>query len=141
VVELVARVIERTNADRIANGCRGLTVNPTLMQTAQAHSQEMALGDFVGHQSLDGSSPGDRLKAAGYTYQLWAENIAWNMTSPEAVVDAWFNETPPDDLHRKNILNCRLHDIGVGYYYLADDGGNVTAHTYWTEDFGTPLHG
>jgi hypothetical protein len=41
------------------------------------------------------------------------------------------------DAHRKNILTCGRQESGVGYSYLADDPGNVTAHTYWTQDFGT----
>ena len=130
-------MIARTNSYRVANGCPALTVNAILMGAAQGHSQEMALRDYVGHNSADGTSPWDRLKAAGYTYQLVAENIAWGATSPEQVVDAWFFETSPNDAHRKNILNCALEEIGVGYYSLANDYGKVTAHTYWTQDFGT----
>jgi uncharacterized protein YkwD len=135
--DFVSRVIARTNSYRVANGCPALTVNAILMGTAQGHSQEMALRDYVGHNSADGTSPWDRIKAAGYNYRLVAENIAWGATSPEQVVDAWFFESPPNDAHRKNILNCGLREIGVGYYYLANDPGNVTAHTYWTQDFGT----
>ena len=135
--DFVSRVIARTNSYRVANGCPALTVNAILMGTAQGHSQEMALRDYVAHTSADGTSPWDRIKAAGYNYRLVAENIAWGATSPEKVVDAWFFETPPNDAHRKNILNCGLREIGVGYYYLANDPGNVTAHTYWTQDFGT----
>jgi uncharacterized protein YkwD len=135
--DMAARVIARTNAYRVANGCPALTVSAILMGTAQGHSQEMALGDYVGHNSADGTSPWDRIKAAGYTYRLVAENIAWGATSPEQVVDAWFFEAPPTDAHRKNILNCGLREIGVGYYSLASDPGKVTAHTYWTQDFGT----
>ncbi|HEY7094732.1 MAG TPA: CAP domain-containing protein [Ktedonobacterales bacterium] len=135
--DLVSRVIARTNSYRVANGCPALTVNPILMGTAQGHSEEMALHDYVAHTSADGTSPWDRIKAAGYNYRLVAENIAWGATSPEQVVDAWFFESPPNDAHRKNILNCGLHEIGVGYYYLANDPGNVTAHAYWTQDFGT----
>jgi uncharacterized protein YkwD len=134
--DFVSRVIARTNAYRVANGCPALTVNAILMGTAQGHSQEMALRDYVGHNSADGTSPWDRIKAAGYKYQLVAENIAWGATSPEQVVDAWFFESPPNDAHRKNILTCGLNEIGVGYYYLANDPGNVTAHSYWTQDFG-----
>jgi uncharacterized protein YkwD len=138
--DFAARIIARTNAYRTANGCPALTVNGILMGIAQAHSADMALHDFAGHQSSDGTPPWDRIKAAGYTYRLVAENVAWGRPAePEAVVDAWFDETPPDDLHRKNILNCALHEIGVGYYYLADDPGQITAHAYWTEDLGTPL--
>jgi uncharacterized protein YkwD len=135
--DFISRVIARTNSYRLANGCPALTMNAILMGTAQGHSQEMALRDYVGHNSADGTSPWDRIKAADYNYQLVAENIAWGATSPEQVVDAWFFESPPNDAHRKNILNCGLHEIGVGYYYLANDPGNVTAHTYWTQDFGT----
>jgi uncharacterized protein YkwD len=135
--DFISRVIARTNSYRVANGCPALTVNSILMGTAQAHSQDMALHDYVGHNSADGTSPWDRIKAAGYNYRLVAENIAWGATSPEQVVDAWFFESPPNDAHRKNILNCGLHEIGVGYYYLASDPGSVTAHTYWTQDFGT----
>jgi uncharacterized protein YkwD len=129
-------VIARTNAYRVANGCPALTVNVILMSTAQGHSEEMALRDYVAHTSADGTSPWDRIKAAGYAYRLVAENIAWGATSPEQVVDAWFFESPPNDAHRKNILNCGLREVGVGYYYLANDPGTVTAHAYWTQDFG-----
>jgi uncharacterized protein YkwD len=134
--DFASRVIARTNSYRVANGCPALTVNAILMGTAQAHSPEMALLDYVGHDSADGTSPGDRSKAAGYNYRLVAENIAWGATSAEKVVDAWFFESPPNDAHRKNILNCGLHGIGVGYYYLANDPGSITAYTYWTQDFG-----
>ncbi len=134
--DFVTRVIARTNSYRVAHGCRALTPNAILMGTAQAHSADMATHDFVGHNSSSGAPIGDRIKAAGYAYSLFAENIAWGQTSPEEVVDMWFNESPPNDAHRKNILNCALHDIGVGYVYLANDPGKVTSHTYWTEDFG-----
>jgi uncharacterized protein YkwD len=137
--DFISRVLARTNSYRLANGCPALTVNTILMGTAQGHSREMALSAYVGHNSADGTSPWDRIKAAGYTYRLVAENIAWGATSPEQVVDAWFFESPPNDAHRKNILNCGLHETGVGYYYLANDTGNVTAHTYWTQDFGTRM--
>ena len=139
--DMAARVIARTNSYRVANGCPALTVNAILMGTAQGHSEEMALRDYVAHTSADGTSPWDRIKAAGYNYRLVAENIAWSATSPEQVVDAWYFESPPNDAHRKNILNCALQEIGVGYYYLANDPGQVTAHTYWTQDFGTRVGG
>jgi uncharacterized protein YkwD len=134
--DFAARVIARTNSYRVAHGCHALAPNPILMGTAQAHSADMATHDFVGHNSSNGATIGDRIKAAGYAYLTVAENIAWGQKTPEEVVDLWFNETAPNDAHRKNILNCALHDIGVGYVYLASDPGKVTSHTYWTEDFG-----
>ena len=41
-----------------------------------------------------------------------AENIAAGYPTPEAVIDAFFNETPPNDGHRRNLLNCGLRDVG-----------------------------
>jgi uncharacterized protein YkwD len=135
--DFAARIIARTNQYRVEHGCHALVPNPILMHTAQAHSADMATHDFVGHNSSSGATIGQRIKAAGYTYTLVAENIAWGQQTPEQVVDLWFNESPPNDAHRRNILNCQLREIGVGYVYLASDPGKVTAHTYWTEDFGT----
>lgn len=137
VSTFATRIVARTNQYRIAHGCVPLTPNALLMRTAQAHSVDMAAHDFVGHNSSSGATIGNRIKAAGYAYSLVAENIAWGQKTPEEVVDLWFNESPPNDAHRKNILNCQLRDIGVGYVYLASDPGKITSHTYWTEDFGT----
>ncbi|MEU5524969.1 CAP domain-containing protein [Streptomyces sp. NPDC047860] len=45
------------------------------------------------------------------------ENVAWGYPTPEAAFLAWFNETPPNDGHRRNILNCNFTSIGVGIAY------------------------
>lgn len=131
-----ARVIARTNMYRTQHGCPALTPNAALTQAAQEHSQDMATHDFTGHNSSSGVTLGNRIRAAGYSYTTLGENIAWGQQSPEQVVDMWFNEKPPNDVHRQNILNCAFRDIGVGYIYLANDPGKITAHYYWTEDFG-----
>jgi uncharacterized protein YkwD len=133
----VTAVIVLTNQDRIANGCPALTPNPILMATAQAHSADMALHHFFAHTSSTGQTPPQRITAAGYTWAAVAENIAAGYATATSVVSTWFNETPPNDPHRANILNCRLHDIGVGYFYLANDPNVIAFHWYWTEDFGT----
>ena len=134
----VAAVIAITNQERAANGCGPLTANPILMGTAQAHSDDMALHHYFSHVSSTGQTPPQRIAAAGYAYSLAAENIAAGFATPQAVMDTWFNETPPNDPHRQNILDCRLRDIGVGYCYLANDPNAIPYHSYWTEDFGTP---
>jgi uncharacterized protein YkwD len=140
VQDFAHRVIVRTNRYRAQFGCPALQLNEILMGTAEYHSEDMALHDFVGHDSSDGTTAWDRMYQAGYHYAIVEENVAWGQTTPEQAVDAWFIETPPNDLHRKNILNCQVVDVGVGYYYLANDPGKITNHTYWTQDFGRPLH-
>lgn len=136
--DLTSRVIALTNADRAANGCPALSVNAILMGTAQAHSNDMALNHFFAHTSSTGLTPAQRMTAAGYQYSIQAENIAAGYDTPQSVMSVWFNETPPNDWHRRNILDCRLREIGVGYCYLANDPNTIAYHSYWTEDFGTP---
>ncbi len=128
-----SRVIARTNDYRLQNGCSALTMNELLNNAAQGHSNDMALNDFFSHTGSNGSSPWDRMRNAGYYYSRAAENVAAGYSSPESVVVGWMNSAG----HRANILNCDLKDIGVGYYYLGNDTGNVNYRHYWTQVFGT----
>ena len=128
------KVVELTNAERAQVGCAPLNISPQLTAAAQGHSEDMALNDYFDHFSEDGRSPGDRIRAAGYPYWPGGENIAAGYQTPEAVMAGWMSSKKG---HRENILNCGYEDIGVGYYYLADDTGNVNYHTYWTQDFGS----
>ena len=134
----VNAVIAITNQFRAANGCAPLTANPILMSTAQDHSNDMALNHYFAHTSATGLTPAQRMVAAGYHFSIQAENIAAGYDTPQSVMDTWFYETPPNDAHRRNILDCRLREIGVGYCFLANDSNHIAYHSYWTEDFGTP---
>ncbi|HET9222065.1 MAG TPA: CAP domain-containing protein [Roseiflexaceae bacterium] len=135
------QVVDLINQHRISNGCQPFTVSPQISAAAQAHSQDMALNDFVGHTGSDGSSVGRRLTRAGYNWRMVAENIAAGQSTPASVVAAWMGSAG----HRANILNCSLRDIGIGFYYQADDQANVRLSNgttggpfryYWTQDFG-----
>lgn len=123
-------VVELTNAERAKNGCGPLAINATLTTVARAHSKDMAVNKFFDHNSQDGRTPFDRMKAAGYTYSMAAENIAAGQPTAASVVTAWMNSAG----HRANILNCKLTQIGVGVYRLSGSPYGV----YWTQDFGTP---
>ena len=63
--DFAQRVLSRTNDYRAQFGCPPLVLNSILMGTAQEHSDEMVLHDFVGHQSFDGTTPWDRIYHAG----------------------------------------------------------------------------
>jgi uncharacterized protein YkwD len=127
-------VVERTNVYRRQNGCADLVLNDKLTQAAQGHSEHMATGDFFAHNAPDGTTPWQRIKAAGFDYSAAAENIFAGVKTPKEAVDGWYQS----EGHRKNMLNCTLTHIGVGYYYLEHDTGNVNFHTYWTQVFATP---
>jgi uncharacterized protein YkwD len=113
------------NTARVQAGLSQLTVNPTLAATAQGHSIDMACHGLVSHTGSDGSSPHDRMVAAGYNPTFSAE-IIYSSGYPQAAFDWWMN----DQIHRDAILNANITEMGVGYAYIAD-----TAKGYYTVDF------
>jgi uncharacterized protein YkwD len=130
-----SRALARTNSYRSQFNCPPLRENARLDQSALAHSQDMATHGYFDHNSPSGQTPWDRIHTAGYQFSMAAENIAAGYPTPEAVIDAFFNETPPNDGHRRNLLNCALRDVGFAYYY--QPGSKYGS--YWTQDFATPL--
>jgi uncharacterized protein YkwD len=126
------QVIDLVNKERAAAGCPALVPNATLMQVAQAHSQDMASHDFFNHNGSDGRSTFQRMQDAGYHYTLAAENLAAGAVTPADAVAMWMRSPG----HRANILTCALRETGVGY--VADPGDVLNYGTYWTQDFGTP---
>ncbi|MEU9516263.1 CAP domain-containing protein [Micromonospora sp. NPDC048169] len=120
------QVVTIVNQERAKAGCKALTVNAKLNLAAQRHSQDQADHKKMDHTGSDGSQPWDRVKAAGYSYSMVGENVAWNYQTPAAVMEGWMNS----EGHRKNILNCSYTQIGVG---VARSNG-----PYWTQVFATP---
>ncbi|MEV6028116.1 CAP domain-containing protein [Streptomyces sp. NPDC052036] len=121
---VTARVVELVNAERAKVGCSPLTVNATLTKVAQAHSDDMAAHQNMSHTGSDGSSPGDRITQAGYSWSTYGENVAYGYATPEQVMAGWMSSPG----HKANILNCEFKEIGVGL---------AQPDSYWTQDFGT----
>jgi uncharacterized protein YkwD len=130
----IMRVVELTNIQRSQAGLSPLKFNPVLGAVAQKHTVDMALNDFFSHTGSTGSKIGDRINSAGYQWSYCAENIYAGGSTPEQVVEGWMNS----DGHRKNILSPDSKEIGVGYYFLANDTGEVNYKHYWTQVFSTP---
>jgi hypothetical protein len=128
----VLEVIRLTNQYRIENGLSPLSIDLDLHEAAQQHSQNMANQDFFSHTGLDGSSSSQRALNAGYESSFVGENIGAGYQTSQDVVDGWMNSPG----HRANILNADYNEIGVGYYFLATDTGNVNYNSYWTQVFG-----
>jgi uncharacterized protein YkwD len=124
----VEAVVRLTNDERAKAGCPALLISSQLSAAAQGHTDDMASHNFMSHTGSDGSSPWDRINATGYQFWTAAENIALGFETPADVVNGWMNSPG----HRANILNCNLHEIGVGY------ATNSTGAPYWTQDFATP---
>lgn len=123
-----AQVLQLTNSNRVQNGCKPLTSDPQLAVAAKAHNDEMAKYRYFSHTGRKGEGPAVRITDAGYRWAQWAENIAAGQRTPTAVVDAWMHSP----VHRANILDCSLREIGIGYSV------DSAKKAYWTQDFGTP---
>ncbi|MFI5713614.1 CAP domain-containing protein [Kribbella sp. NPDC051620] len=125
-----AQVLQLTNQERAKNGCGPLRTNSALTKAADLHATDMVVHHYFDHNSQDGRSPFDRMKAAGFKGGAMAENIAVGYKSAAAVVDGWMHS----EGHRKNILNCDYTMIGIGYDagQVKSDWGNGS----WVQDFG-----
>ena len=127
------QAVELTNQLRQQHGCQPLHVSPELTAAARAHSQDMADHNYFAHTDLAGHHSDWRAQQAGYTGIAGWENIGAGYQTAEQMVNGWYNETPPNDGHRRNLLNCSLTEVGIGYAANTNSDYGI----YWTQDFGT----
>ena len=130
-----ADVLKLVNAERAKGGCCGdsgcfppstaLELDPRLRKSARAHARDMGEEDYFDHISLDGRTPFDRMREAGFKQCAMGENIAAGQPTPAAVMNAWMKS----EGHCKNILEPNFDRIGIGYY----ESGNQTE---WVQNFG-----
>ena len=122
------QVLALANRERTSRGLAPLSLAGELQSAARAHAGAMANGGFFAHDGPDGT-PQSRIEAAGYTgWNFYAENIAAGQGSPEAVMASWMNS----DGHRKNLLDPRAREIGIGHVFK----GGTQYGNYWVQDFG-----
>lgn len=121
-----------------------LAFNPDLTDAARGHSEWMLATDIFDHTGASGSSPGDRIEAAGYDdWITYGENLAWKgSTGGVDDLTGWVadlhqnlfvDEGVPDRGHRVNLLNDAFRESGVGI--LSDDFLDYDA-VMLTQDFG-----
>lgn len=128
------QVLTLINQARASNGLASLNANQKLAASALVHSTDMACKDFVDHSGSNGSSWYDRITAQGYVYSSATENIYVGNPqfggTPQGAFEWWMNS----QIHRDNILDVKMTDIGVGYIFNADSeyGG------YYTVNFARP---
>ena len=168
--QLMLELVNRTRADPAAEAARlGLDLNeglppdtltpdpkpplgfhPQLIEAARAHSDWMLATDIFDHDGLDGSTPGDRMTAAGYAFTgswRWGENLAWQGTTGEADLTAFTVEEHEglfrSPVHRVNLLEANFDEVGIGVRtgeFTADgvDYNAVMATQNFARSSGTP---
>ena len=108
-----------------------LTWNAKLEQAAFLHSKDMAERNYFAHNTLEGVSPWDRMKAQGYSFRAAGENIAAGQITLEAVMQGWVDSPG----HCQNLMSAGFTEVGMGRF----DKAGSTYGVYWTQDFGKPL--
>ena len=110
-------VLDELNSERAAHGLSALKLNSKLVDSAHTHNLAMAKADTLSHKLNGEADLGSRVSAAGYHWSMVGENIAYNSSRSEsgvlAVQKAMYNEKPPNDGHRQNILNSKFADVGI----------------------------
>jgi uncharacterized protein YkwD len=103
-----ARIIEKTNAQRVRHGLRPFQVDNRLIKSARRHAAWMTNNRSMQHTSA-----------------AVAENIAMGQRNSSEVVNTWMNSSG----HRANILNPGHTRIGVAAYTTPE--GTI----YWCQQF------
>jgi len=140
VTSMEAYFLQLVNASRAEVGVKPLAFDAELVKAAGAHSDWMLAADVFSHTGANGSTVGDRIKAAGYGATTWGENIAYisgsgAATLDEADVQQLHNNLMNSPGHKANILNANYTEIGIG---LTQGDYNGRAAIFVTEDFGRP---
>ena len=125
VAEAERLVTDLTNAFREENGLPPVTRDETLAAAAAKFGRFLADRGVLGHQA-GGTTPADRVEAAGYAFCSVRENLAYQFdpfgfdarTLAETTVTGW-KESPG---HRANLLADDVTETGVGVVYDAESG-------------------
>jgi uncharacterized protein YkwD len=129
---LKQRLLDIINRERRNVGLRPVELDDLASQVAQQHCREMLNGGYTSHWNEAGLKPYMRYSLAGGVDAV-KENVAgkWSNSGidparvPELIEQlhiAMFNERPPDDYHRRNILQPEHTHVGLG---IAFNDGSV----------------
>ena len=121
-------VLSLINDKREDAGLRRYKISPLLAQAAQGQANDCSSRGWCSYVGSDGSSTKTRILRTGYTPVMFSESLV-QANDPASAVASWYNETPPNDTHRQDLLNNGYTEIGVGiaragqgYYFIVDYG-------------------
>lgn len=121
-------VVQLVNRHRAAHQLEPVAWDEVAAQAARRHAADMTRVGFTAHWGSDGSVPEQRYSEAGGRH-LVQENAAcffdgvpreldpnpsYDAAQLERIEDAFYDELPPNDGHRTNILKRWHTGLGVG---------------------------
>jgi uncharacterized protein YkwD len=126
-----AEMLARVNEARRKASIKPLRSNSRLDRAAQRHAEDMLARGYFAHESPEGDTVRQRSKEARYNWRTIGENIAEGQFTVDEVMTTWLNSPG----HRRNILDPRFEELGVG---LALGRANGRYRVLWAQAFGTP---
>lgn len=126
-------VFDLLNQHRAAAGVAPLALDPALAAVARAHSCDMLQHQLMSHTGSDGSSPFQRIQAAGIHYTAAGENIGtssgYGLIPGVDMNDRDMMAEPLTQyVHHWNIVNAGYARTGIGVVY-------ANGQEWLTEDF------
>lgn len=126
IAEVEKKVVDLINQDRQAHGLKPVVWDQTAADAAQKHVQEEADYGYISHWNMKGIKPQQRYTLTGgldavqenQSVTIWLNDGFKGISKEElykVVAEhhtSMVNEQPPEDGHRKNILDP--HHTGVG---------------------------
>jgi len=112
------------NDYRARKGLPPLALNTKLQMAAQMHSEDLAKNDRISHYGSDGSDVEFRVRKAGYSFNVVAENVGTGQQTVEEVIKGW--QTSPT--HNENLLIPDAKHMGIALVYKPD----TEFRTFWT---------
>jgi uncharacterized protein YkwD len=131
-------VLGHINDARAGAGLGALTLDTNLSKASALHNQLMIGGCGLSHQCSGEKGLGDRFSAQGVKWSSAGENIGYGSSGSSAadmikaangLTDSMLAEVPPNDGHRKNLLNTGFKRIGLS---IVRDSKGIT---WMTQDF------
>jgi uncharacterized protein YkwD len=128
------------NNERIKRNRVRLKRNPRLERAATRYTQDMIAREFFAHVTPGGQELLDRIRVSGYLDKVSSyvvgENLAWGTgtrATPRQTVRSWMASPS----HRRNILDRRFREIGVGVALGAPESvPDEAASATYTTHFG-----
>lgn len=134
-IRLARAAVCLINTRRVRRGLPRLRINHRLSRAAKWHTHDMVRRSYFGHVSQRGRDVVDRLYGARYLGGRFSwtvgENLAWGSGSrgtPRQIVRAWMNSSG----HRRNMLDRRFREIGIGVIAGSPVRTDLPAATYTT---------
>lgn len=132
-LKLKLEVLDVINANRARHGLVPVRLDILACRVASRTSSEAVKGRYFGHWNLRGEKPYHRWAFAGGLDHV-SENAAMRWSSLPMTRNygdvlkfitqahmAMYNETPPNDGHRQNILNPWHTHVGLGFSLMEND--------------------